>query len=50
LMGLLLGASGMSGVEYPATVITPALLLPGVDVKKPTGEYKKPPIVSYPGK
>ena len=50
LVSLLFGITGMPDMNYPATVITPAFLMPGIDVKKPTGEYKKPPIVSCPGK
>lgn len=44
----LLGSSGISGQEYYATVITPALLLEEVDMKTSTGNYQKLPIVAYP--
>lgn len=44
----LLGASGLMGSEYYTTVITPSLLVGGIDLKKSTGRYPKLPIVSYP--
>lgn len=50
LLGMLLGSSGMPAMDYPATVITPAFIMQGIDIKKPTGDYRKPPIVGYPGK
>jgi len=31
-----------------STVLAPSLLLPEVDLTKPSGDYRKPPIVSYP--
>jgi len=49
LMMLLMGSSGMPSIDYPATVITPAFIMPGIDIKKPTGDYRKLPIVDYPG-
>jgi len=44
----MLGASGISGQEYYATVITPSLLLEEVEMKATTGSYQKLPIVDYP--
>jgi hypothetical protein len=50
LGGLLgsLGASALSGQDYYATVITPSLLIEEVDMKKTSGNYRKPPSVDYP--
>jgi hypothetical protein len=45
LLTLLLGSAGMPAMDYPATVITPAFILQGIDIKKPTRDYRKPPIV-----
>ncbi len=50
LLTLLLGSAGMPAMDYPATVITPAFIMQGIDIKKPTGDYRKPPIVGYPGR
>jgi TldD protein len=41
-------ASGMASQGAFATVITPSLLINGIDLKKSTGKYSKLPIVSYP--
>jgi predicted Zn-dependent protease len=41
-------ASGMVSQGAFATVITPSLLINGIDLKKSTGKYPKLPIVSYP--
>jgi hypothetical protein len=49
ILSLLMGGGG-SGMEYPATIITPSFILPGIDIKKASGEYRKPPIVGYPGR
>ncbi len=46
----LLGASASGGLENSATVITPSMLMGGIDLKKSTGAYPKLPIVSYPSK
>ncbi len=50
LLTLLLGSTGMPAMDYPATVITPAFIMQGIDIKKPTGDYRKPPVVDYPGR
>lgn len=47
LLGMI-GMAGLSSQEVYATVITPSFLIGGVDMKKPTGSYQKPPIVVYP--
>lgn len=39
--------SGMPTQAY-ATVITPSLLIGGIDMKKVSGTFRKPPIVGYP--
>jgi hypothetical protein len=31
-----------------ATIITPSFILADVDIKKATGNYRQPPIVSHP--
>jgi predicted Zn-dependent protease len=49
LLGLL-GVSGMAGPDYYATVITPSLLIRGIDLKKASSTFQKPPIVSSPAK
>jgi predicted Zn-dependent protease len=41
-------ASGIISQGSYATVITPSLLINGIDVKKSKGKYSKLPIVSYP--
>jgi hypothetical protein len=46
----LLGGGGPAGIEYYTTVITPSMLISGIDLKKSTGSYPKLPIVSYPTK
>ncbi len=46
----LLGVSGMTGPDYYATVITPSLLIAGLDMKKAPSTFQKPPIVAAPGK
>jgi TldD protein len=46
----LLGGGGFSGLQYNSTVITPSLLIGGIDLKKSAGSYAKLPIVSYPMK
>jgi predicted Zn-dependent protease len=43
-----LATSGISGSGSYATVITPSLLINGIDLKKSSGRYPKLPIVSYP--
>ena len=43
-----LATSGISGQGNYATVITPSLLISGIDMKKATGNYPKLPIVGYP--
>jgi hypothetical protein len=43
----LLGGSS-AGAEYSATVITPSLLISGIDLKKASGNYPKLPTLSYP--
>jgi hypothetical protein len=43
-----LAASGISSQGNYTTVITPSLLINGIDMKKSTGNYPKLPIVSYP--
>jgi predicted Zn-dependent protease len=43
-------SSGASGSGGYATVITPSLLISGIDLKKSSGRYAKLPIVSYPAK
>jgi predicted Zn-dependent protease len=45
-----LATSGISGSGSYATVITPSLLISGIDLKKSSGRYPKLPIVSYPAK
>lgn len=44
----LLGSGALLGGDAYATVITPSILVPGIDLKKPSGRYQKPPIVGYP--
>ncbi len=44
----LLGASGLLGQEYYATVITPSMLIGDIELKQIAGNYRKPPIVNYP--
>jgi TldD protein len=39
--------SGMPAQAY-ATVITPSFLIGGIDLKKVSGTFRKPPIVAYP--
>lgn len=46
----LLGGGGASNVEYNATVITPSMLISGIDLKKSKGSYPKLPIVTHPAK
>jgi hypothetical protein len=43
-----LASSGLPVQGSFATVITPSLLINGIDMKKSTGNYPKLPIVSYP--
>jgi len=43
-----LASSGIPTQGSYATVITPSLLINGIDMKKSTGNYPKLPIVSYP--
>jgi hypothetical protein len=43
-----LAASGIPSHGNYATVITPSLLISGIDMKKSTGNYPKLPIVGYP--
>ncbi len=50
IISLLGGGGGAGGVEYNATVITPSMLISGIDLKKSKGSYPKLPIVSYPAK
>jgi hypothetical protein len=44
----LLGSGAFPAGDAYATVITPSILVPGIDLKKPSGRYSKPPIVGYP--
>jgi predicted Zn-dependent protease len=44
----LLGGGSSAGLGYNATVITPSMLVGGIDLKKSKGNYPKLPIVSYP--
>jgi predicted Zn-dependent protease len=46
--GILSLLTGTSIRENYATVITPSLLVNGIDLKKSTGNYPKPPVVAYP--
>jgi TldD protein len=50
LSGLIvrLGAAGLPTQGNYATIITPSLLIGGIDLKKAAGSYPKLPIVSYP--
>jgi hypothetical protein len=45
-----LASSGGLGQGSYATVLTPSLLIGGIDLKKSGGSYPKLPIVSYPTK
>jgi hypothetical protein len=40
------GGGGFSGI--PCTVISPALLLSDVDVRRQTGKHRKPPVYPSP--
>jgi hypothetical protein len=44
----LMGMSGAFGQDHYATVITPSLLIGGIDARRVSGNFRKPPIVSYP--
>jgi hypothetical protein len=44
----LLGGGVMLAGDAYETIITPSILIPGIDLKKPSGRYQKPPIVGYP--
>lgn len=44
----LLGGGVMLGGDAYETIITPSILIPGIDLKKPSGRYQKPSIVGYP--
>jgi predicted Zn-dependent protease len=46
----LLGSVGGSSQGVYTTVLTPALLIGGIDLKKPGASFPKLPIVSYPAK
>ncbi len=49
ILGLLMTSGTLTRGDY-ATVITPSLLLGGIDLRKSGGNYPKLPIVSYPVK
>jgi predicted Zn-dependent protease len=40
------GGGGFSGV--PSTIIAPALLFPDVDIRRPPGKHRKPPVYASP--
>jgi predicted Zn-dependent protease len=44
----LLGGGSSASLGYNATVITPSMLVSGIDLKKSKGSYPKLPVVSYP--
>lgn len=44
----LMGMPGVTGQERYATVITPSFLIGGIDMKKASGNFRKPPVVGYP--
>ena len=48
LLPLLTGGILDQGRTIPATIITPSLLINGIDLRKSSAKYSKPPVVAYP--
>jgi hypothetical protein len=47
LLAIFIGGRAI-GQESYATVITPSLLISGIELKKVSGNFQKPPIAAYP--